>query len=514
MVSPRNKRNSPSSPDWLAQMRALLAQSRLKSAAGLYDEHKAEAPAEATLMRARIHLKRKSEHLEAAALLRESWPTGASPQETAERELIFGIVETRSRGFDAADEHFARAGELNPSLRKTGELAYWIGRRFCEALEPETARIHLRELRAIEGAQSRVWSDTLESMILSQRERYMDAAVLVMRMVEFLDESQSARNEDLSWALHTVAVLARELDSPALRRFAKARVAIHEWNDEDFATNHFQAVKATAWCHALEGDYFNALRLLKAARQIPMSPPWQAMISLDRAYLARCFGETRFSREELADAEDILHLVHWRDTSDEERIALLLAAELFADVDSSQASRYLAKFTELRDAVNPLLHARYDRRFRAQADYATGVVQSRLGNRQAAATAYRRSWNAYHEIGYDWRSGRCALRLFELTGEKSWRDQAEEKLRNYPASWLYEELRAMKGDTDMPRLTPAQRLVFDLVMEGKSNQEISRITGRSTFTIQNHVNAVLRAFGVENRSALIADAIRRGLAGK
>jgi len=41
--------------------------------------------------------------------------------------------------------------------------------------------------------------------------------------------------------------------------------------------------------------------------------------------------------------------------------------------------------------------------------------------------------------------------------------------------------------------------------------EIARELGRSEFTVANHAKAVLKAFGVRSRSALIAEAMKRGL---
>jgi DNA-binding CsgD family transcriptional regulator len=101
------------------------------------------------------------------------------------------------------------------------------------------------------------------------------------------------------------------------------------------------------------------------------------------------------------------------------------------------------------------------------------------------------------------------LRLYELTGETGWRDRAREKHKNYAGSWLYDELRAQAA-SDAPFLHPAQKRVYDLLLEGNSTEQIAKITGRSPFTISNQVKAILRAFGVPNRGALLADAMKRG----
>jgi DNA-binding CsgD family transcriptional regulator len=212
----------------------------------------------------------------------------------------------------------------------------------------------------------------------------------------------------------------------------------------------------------------------------------------------------------LAEAQEILESVAWGDMDDEERVALVLAAELCASVNSGRAASYLAKFFGLRDAINPQLHFRYDERLTALAEYANGVVQAQLGNRKSASAALRKAWNVYNEIGYDWRAGRCALRLYDLTHDAQWRERAVEKLRNYAGSWLHDELRGRR-EVDLPAVTPAQRRVLDLLVAGKTTEQIARATGTRPYTIQNHIKAMLRAFKVPSRSVLIAEAMKRGL---
>ena len=269
---------------------------------------------------------------------------------------------------------------------------------------------------------------------------------------------------------------------------------------------------ASKFVERIEGDYFNAFRYLKKAGAIAPTPPWHAMTLLDRAYLARCVGEGLWSRSELAEAQEILESVSWRETDDEERVALPLAAELYADLDSGRAASYLAKFFEMRDAMNVQLDMRYDDRLCALAEYANGVVQTQLGNRKSASAAFRKAWDVYNAIGYDWRAGRAALRLFELTRNDSWLERAGQKLQNYSGSWLRDGMRKL-ADPDLPHITPAQRRILELLVEGKTTEQIVKSTGTRPHTIQNHVKKMLRALGVPTRSVLIAEAIKRGLVG-
>ncbi len=459
------------------------------------------------LLRARIYFKTRA-YSQAIEFLNGQRFRDLTPRQQAERYVLLASTHSQSNRFAEADEYFEQAAALEPNLLPDEELAYWRGRRYLDERRLKEAAEQLRNVRNAAGENARIHADLLESGLLAQQQRYLDAAVLLMHLLEFMDGLKDQHRETEVWTLHTLAVYARELDAPKIRRFVQSRVSRQHW-PPDLSVNEFQTLKAVAWCHALDGDYFNAFRYLKMAGNIAPSPPWRAMTLLDRAYLARCVGEPLWSRSELAEAQTLLESISWRETSDEERVALPLAAELLAPLDSGRAGSYLTTFFGMRDVLNPQLHFRYDDRLKALAEYANAIVQMQLGNRKPALTALREVWKLYDRIGYDWRAGRSALLLYELTGEVRWRDRAREKLKNYAGSWLYDELRALAAP-DAPFLHPAQKRVYDLLLEGKSTEQIAKVTGRSPFTISNHVKAVLRAFGVPNRAVLMAEAMKRG----
>ncbi len=53
-------------------------------------------------------------------------------------------------------------------------------------------------------------------------------------------------------------------------------------------------------------------------------------------------------------------------------------------------------------------------------------------------------------------------------------------------------------------LTPRQREVLELLMEGKSNKEIARTLSLGEGTVKIHMAALFRAFGVSTRAAAAA----------
>lgn len=71
----------------------------------------------------------------------------------------------------------------------------------------------------------------------------------------------------------------------------------------------------------------------------------------------------------------------------------------------------------------------------------------------------------------------------------------------------------MKIDERDPRggMTPRQREVIDLLVQGKSNKEIARALRISPFTARIHVSAVLRYLDVETRTAAAVKATGNGI---
>lgn len=56
---------------------------------------------------------------------------------------------------------------------------------------------------------------------------------------------------------------------------------------------------------------------------------------------------------------------------------------------------------------------------------------------------------------------------------------------------------------EAPRLTPRQREVLDLVVQGRSNKEISSRLGLSLGTVKNYVSAIFGRFNLPNRTRTI-----------
>jgi DNA-binding NarL/FixJ family response regulator len=72
--------------------------------------------------------------------------------------------------------------------------------------------------------------------------------------------------------------------------------------------------------------------------------------------------------------------------------------------------------------------------------------------------------------------------------------------------------RSRGGAADLVEpLTPREREVLDLLVQGLTNRLIGERLGISEHTAKFHVNAILGKLGVESRTEAVAEAARRGL---
>ena len=434
----------------------------------------------------------------------------------AEAQMLAGAAYARLGDHASAEARF-RSAERHCSPRSplVAEIGYqraqalWMERRLDEA-EVELERIEHRASGSLA-----IECCVLRGAIASARGQIRLQAAILLGALPLV------RVPDVSVLHHAVvasqiAYLARELPSAELRAHASAELPRVAWTD-DIADFHYTSLRAVAWCHALEGDDFNAFRKLKEAAAIAPSDAWRVMASCDRSYLATVLGEPRWAEQELRDAHEIAARVEWNLLDGEERFALALLAELFAWRDGALALSYVAKYRATGARYARILSSSNDRRVGAMEAYSFGVVQQHLGDRDEATRLFREAWAVYDEIGYDWRACRCAFALAELTGDAAWRACAAEKLRDYRRSWLVgrdpgqiAKPAAVDVGALAARLTPAQRAVFEQLLHGMAIRSIARDLDRTENTVRNHVKAIFKVFDVNSRAALMARANRSG----
>ncbi len=470
----------------------------------------------AALLRARIHL--KTDPATGVSFLAGASARFRTKSERAEAEMLLGVGYARLGDekaalakLESAETFAAGAPSLAAEIGYQRSTVAWISRKL-DVADRELTRVFpsLSDELLLEAYVAR-------GAIAAARGKVTEQGAILLEALDVLGRLSSP--PVLPWAVigTQLGFLARELPGTALRDAARRAMSRVPWT-RDLAGLQFTLMRALAWRHALDGDYFNAFRLLKNATAIAPSEGWIVTATTDRAYLATVLQERRWAEQELSEAHDLAGRVHWRALDGEESFALLDLAELFAPIDASLALAYVARYKDAGTRFAATLASRDDRRVGAQESYAFGIVQLALGELAEAQRLLRDSFAVYDAIGYDWRAGRAALALARATGDASWRERAARKLAHYGQSWLAvadaASVRLQTAETSVPQeiasLTKAQRAVYELLVLGKSTAEIAEQQKRSEFTVRNHIKVIFKAFGVRSRPALLARASGRG----
>jgi DNA-binding CsgD family transcriptional regulator len=507
-------KNLRAAQDWFVEMQRLFHSAHFIGAAELYDTivEKGEHPGnDAVLLRARVYLKTDSK-LIVPFLLRHELRKPTSAQ-SARKEMYLGTGYSRLGEFAEADKHFAKAQAAFSKGAAFAELAAHITRRYLEQRDFEAAEEWQKRSLADRSLRGKIRSEHLESFIFARRERYRDQAESLMKVLNLIGDKREEFVEDWYTAVHTLAGLAREIPFPEAAKRAKAEVDFDfEWSS-DFAVSRFQALKGVAWCQALAGDELSCLRYLRLAQHVNVGRIWRTILYLDRSHFASIVGERQWAANEFSAAEDLAQDIAWDETSGDERVALLLLAELATVHAPKRAPFYIARFNDLGKLRSNVHHFAFDDRLKAMAAYATGVVRLAGGDQLAAEEQLRFAWGTFDRIGYDARAASAAMALFRTTGKTRWLHLAEDKLERYPKSWLVRRLSEVS-----PNLKPAgnplskmQDTVTRLVCEGLSTDAIAERLSLSRNTVLNHLKVVYRKMDVRSREGLVIEAMRRNL---
>lgn len=496
---------------WAEAMRVLFEKAEFAAAAAVYDDALADGAKpgyDEVFLRGRIAL--KHDQNEGVAFLIRHPPKMNAGQQRGEWALLLATGYGRMHDFERADHYFEIAEQSLKTPARRAQIAYQRARRFMLEGRLDDARRVGEEMSCDRSLATMVAQETLRSFILSQEERYREEAESLIRALDLIGKHRASHLEQWFHAVQNLALLGRELcfDEAAAR--AKREVDDEQvvW-PEDFRAQQFQALKAVGWSCALRGDLLGCFRYLRAAEQNVPSAAFEAIVLVDRAYFARLVGEPNWAANELATADAIAERVDWNALAGEERVGLLLLAEAMAETNPEKARFYLASYKNLDRIRSPLHLFAFDDRCDAFAAYAEGVVRLKSG--AGAEEALRRAWVTFDRIGYDWRAGRTALRLLEVTKKERWRLLAEDKLEHYPRSWLAREIvTTVKATPKEVRLPRMQRTVLDLLCQKMTTAEIAARLGLSQHTIRNHLKVVFRAYAVNSRAALVAEVANRG----
>ena len=476
---------------------------------------------EARLLEARS-LYRLRRYRETIALLEPILAVFADGDESCTARMLFGSSIARSgdvdRGLAILDVTAADADArgvhraIRAEIAHARALAHWTLRE-----HDETER--LARLAEAAGADIiSVRATQLRGFVALTQQRFVEALALFNLT---LDAYWRCRQRDADLAemtVHQIAVLELMLRSRDVRgtHTVPDRRRVRDLWDatpEVASVTRLQTYVFDAWLFAHDGDRDTAFRKMRQAEEMASAPAWRVWALAGRASMAAAFGELGSAREHAALGAELVTTVEWTATTGEERVGLLFLAETLTVTDPTAAIATLKTYDALAAPMDRDQAFSTDPRLHAIEDYVRGLVLRTSGQNAAADVLLASAAHRYAACGNLWRAVVARLALAASPSGGDGIDDARAIVtEHFPRSFLARRVGIdALADPIVGGLTPAQRDVLSLLLEGLNAREIATHSGRAYNTVRVHIDRLREAFKTSSIHALVVECHRRGI---
>ncbi len=351
--------------------------------------------AEALFILARSLL-RLQQFKKVVSLLEPTLSTFSTLDESCTARMLHGYAVAIGQDVDrglallGAAAVFADSEHVHRSVR--AELAYyrgiahWTKREFAESsrLAIEAERVEL-DVLSVRSTQLRAF------IAVAQRE-YTEALRLFHCARRAYALCQARDVALATQIICQIAALEMNLRSAEIRGSHAApggrTIPGTSFGPAVATPNRMLMTVADAWLFALDGDRTAAFRKsLDAIRGAPDSA-WEVRALASGAMLSEAIGDSSHARCLAEDAATLAVTIDWDATADEERIALLLLAEVCAVVNPGAAAQMLDRYDGVASKMDPTRvnrNADADPRLVGWDAYVRGLVARVVGDYGLAA---------------------------------------------------------------------------------------------------------------------------------
>ncbi len=482
---------------------------------------------EAVLLRSRVLL-RLHRHGEVVELLGPALKTFVGVDEECTARMLHAVAIARGgaveRGLSLLREldESARGRYAHPTI--CAETAYWI------------AFVNWLQRDYVAAAKSAAIAESAGADVVSVRAASLRGFIAVAqeqygRALELFSSALSAyrlcheRDVDLAERLvHQIAsleVTLRSAQIPGTHSLPSDEGRIGSAVRRGVpGSGRTQIAALDAWLYTLDGNKQQAYRCVRVAEDLAPTTAWRMWALAGRASVALAFDDVAIAGEFAQQAIEIVESVEWNATADEERVGLLLLAEVLATTMPLAAVSTFTQYSGLSSELDRSLLFRSDVRLWIEETFVRGLVHRIRGESAEAADAFRQAHIEAKRIGCLWRAAMALIELDATPVAPRPRDEfsleAAAKIvhEHFPRSFLARRLgrwMQVHVDPDVARLTRVPREVLRHLLEGYSAKEIAAVMGLSPGTVKNYVNGILREFGVRSTPQLLVTCYRRGL---
>jgi len=340
----------------------------------------------------------------------------------------------------------------------------------------------------------------------SCRERDVDLATIIVEQIASLEQTtRSARLTGCHGAARGPRTLPGSFFGPAVPSATRLRI----WCND-------------AWLLALDGADAAAFRVMREAEDNAPTPAWRVWALAGRAAIAVVCGERAAARTFADQAVEYATSVLWSDTRDEERTTFLQLAEVFSYLeDGEAASDALTRFDghwAPMDNTRVLRDNLRDPRLHGWIEHVRGLVRRLRGDTLSAGKNFAAAAASFRACGYLWREALSLIELDATSGRGAAGadlDRAVALIReHFPQSFLARRLGPWTRahvDPLIGQLSPAEREVLRHLLDGRTQKEIAKVTGRAYNTVRAHTQSLHRKLRTNSERDLVVMCARRGI---
>jgi tetratricopeptide (TPR) repeat protein len=282
---------------------------------------------------------------------------------------------------------------------------------------------------------SRAFMYELLALVQGVRERYEAQIDFLKQGFKALDQSAQQHVWAETGLLWNFATLVPELRLPNVADMLRERAESLEWPPETAARGYI-VYRALAWNEALNGNYVSAFRDLRKSQDLAPTIAWRIESILDRAYLFHQTDQSLAAQEGFDAAIHLFTHVDWAG-SEEERVVLLWAAEICAQLDVERASMLLEQYKSIRKPIDPALMASKGiRKCQACEHDAYGAVAAATGAPTIALTHLRTALQTWDDLKFEWRAAKTANAIASITNSTDDIAGARRRAEPFAKSWL------------------------------------------------------------------------------
>jgi DNA-binding CsgD family transcriptional regulator len=426
--------------------------------------------------------------------------------------MLLGMVEGRESFFDMADELFQRALSCKPRHGERAEIEYERALAFFYSGSHEMAWERLRLIRPSDGV-SHAQGLGLRGWLNCARDDHRSAQAAFSDALNALDETGSRDPSLRAPLLVGMAMTVAELEHQQVDRII-AQAEKVKWT-AGLMRQRVQTMQYIGLSYRHDDRPHDAMRTFLAVAEMAPASGWAVIALAECAALSFELGELVSARGFVSYAGSLAEDIEWDTVFGEQRLALLILAEVFARSGEGDAAKQQLETYQRRAIARGTDHLYLGAKFTIYIEHIEALIAGALGDGRGAKAKLGRVHRAWSKLGHVWRARETLKDIERVDPKRAHKEflaaadevhrqsmvaghvQTPALNRRRPATAGRREYYALRYN-----LSPRMAEILNLVVEGRTNTEISAAVNLSVRTVKNKICELYRVTGVQHRGPM------------